>query len=393
MYISIRTSSMTIRLQAPCSESQSPSISMAASAPFLSQPSQASLTYTPPKLTSIKSLAELPGLTSIPPIYTFPTNPNDQSFSAAKESIPTIDFSQLTSNNPEERSKVIQELGEACQDWGFFTVINHGVPESMMKAIIEACRGFFELTEEEKQQFEGKHVLDPIRCGTSFNVSVDKVLFWRDFLKVFQHPEFHSPNKPAAFSEIALEFSKRVRQLARIIVRGISESLGLEENYIDKALNLEDGLQVLAANFYPPCPQPELALGLPPHSDHRLLTLLIQNEIRGLQVQHKGKWINVNPIPNSFLANVGDQIEILSNGKYKSVLHRAVVNNKDTRISIAMPHGPALNAVVAPASKLLDHENNPPEYKAMKYKDYLELQQSSKLDGKSCLERLQDKTV
>ncbi|WRX15632.1 Non-hem dioxygenase N-terminal domain - like 7 [Theobroma cacao] len=231
---------------------------MAASAPFLSQPSQTSLTHTPPKRTSIKSLAELPGLTSIPPIYIFPTNANDQPFSDAKESIPTIDFSHLTSNNPDERSKVLQELGEACQDWGFFMVINHGVPESMMKAIIEACRGFFELTEEEKQEFEGKHVLDPIRCGTSFNVSVDK---------------------------------------------------------------------------------------------------------------------------------------ILSNGKYKSVLHRAVVNNKDTRISIAMPHGPALNAVVAPASKLQDHENNPPAYKAMKYKDYLELQQSSKLDGKSCLERIQDRTV
>ncbi|KAK6253303.1 hypothetical protein QUC31_015023 [Theobroma cacao] len=274
---------------------------MAASAPFLSQPSQASLTHTPPKRTSIKSLAELPGLTSIPPIYIFPTNANDQPFSDAKESIPTIDFSHLTSNNPDERSKVLQELGDACQDWGFFMVINHGVPESMMQAIIEACRGFFELTEEEKQEFEGKHMLDPISCGTSSNVSVDKVLFWRDFLKVFQHPEFHSPNKPAAFSEIALEFSTRVRQVARII--------------------------------------------------------------------------------------------ILSNGKYKSVLHRAVVNNKDTRISIAMPHGPALNAVVAPASKLLDHENNPPAYKAMKYKDYLELQQSSKLDGKSCLERIQDRTI
>ncbi|WRX14053.1 Oxoglutarate/iron-dependent dioxygenase - like 10 [Theobroma cacao] len=278
---------------------------MAASAPFLSQPSQASLTHTPPKRTSIKSLAELPGLTSIPPIYIFPTNANDQPFSDAKESIPTIDFSHLTSNNPDERSKVLQELGDACQDWGFFMVINHGVPESMMQAIIEACRGFFELTEEEKQEFEGKHMLDPISCGTSSNVSVDKVLFWRDFLKVFQHPEFHSPNKPAAF-----------------------------------------------------------------------------------RIQHKSPASS----KNNSKRNIGE-FGILSNGKYKSVLHRAVVNNKDTRISIAMPHGPALNAVVAPASKLQDHENNPPAYKAMKYKDYLELQQSSKLDGKSCLERIQDRTV
>ncbi|OMO63566.1 Oxoglutarate/iron-dependent dioxygenase [Corchorus olitorius] len=286
---------------------------MAATSPSLSQHSQSSLTDSPPvpKLTSIKALAaELSGLTSIPSGYDFQTIPNianDEAFSEADhESIPTIDFSLLTSSNSEERSKVIQDLSKACQDWGFFMVTNHGVPESMMKEMIEACRAFFELPDEEKQEFEGKHVLDPIRC----------------------------------------------------------------------------------ANLYPPCPQPELAMGLPPHSDHGLVTLLIQNEIGGLQVKHQGKWINVNPIPNSFLANIGDHIEILSNGKYKSVLHRAVVNNKDTRISIAMPHGPAPDAVVSPASELVDSVSNPPAYKAIKYKEYVELLQSNKLDGKSALERI-----
>ena len=84
--------------------------------------------------------------------------------------------------------------------------------------------------------------------------------------------------------------------------------------------------------------------------------------------------------------------KIVSNGKYKSVLHRAVVN-KDTRISIAMPLGPALDAVVSPASKLLEDGSNPPAYKAMRYKEYLEFQQSSKLDGKSCLERIRNQTI
>ncbi|KAL1125634.1 hypothetical protein V6Z11_A13G055700 [Gossypium hirsutum] len=76
----------------------------------------------------------------------------------------------------------------------------HGVPERMMKAIIEACREFLELPEEEKRGISGKHVLDPIRFGTSFNESVDEILCWRDYVKIFQHPEFHSPNKPPSFS-------------------------------------------------------------------------------------------------------------------------------------------------------------------------------------------------
>ena len=68
-----------------------------------------------------------------------------------------------------------------------------------MEAMIEGIRGFFNLTDEEKREFEGKNLLDPIRCGTSFNTSIDKVFYWRDYLKVVVHPEFHFPNKPAGF--------------------------------------------------------------------------------------------------------------------------------------------------------------------------------------------------
>lgn len=75
-------------------------------------------------------------------------------------------------------------------------------------------------------------------------------------------------------------------------------------------MNLDSGLQILAANLYPPCPQPELAMGMPPHSDHGLLNLLIQNGVSGLQVLHKGKWINVSSTSNCFLVLVSDHLEV-----------------------------------------------------------------------------------
>ncbi|KAH9722392.1 hypothetical protein KPL70_006720 [Citrus sinensis] len=78
-------------------------------------------------------------------------------------------------------------------------------------------------------------------------------------------------------------------------------------------MNLDSGLQILVANLYSPCPQPELAMGMPPHSDHGLLTLPTQSGICGLQLLHNGKWVNVNAIPNSFLVNTGDHIEFDSN--------------------------------------------------------------------------------
>ncbi|BBH09203.1 2-oxoglutarate and Fe(II)-dependent oxygenase superfamily protein [Prunus dulcis] len=187
---------------------------------------------------------------------------------------------------------------------------------------------------------------------------------------------------------LALEYCKRTRQVTRELLKGISESLGLEASDLEKFLNVESGLQIFIANLYPPCPQPELALGMPPHSDHGLLTLLIQNGINGLQVQHKGKWVNVNAMPNSFLVNTGDHLEIFSNGKYRSNIHRAVLTNKATRISLATPTGPSLETVVTPAPELINNENRKPAYIGMKYKDYLELQQSSMLDGKSILDRV-----
>lgn len=110
--------------------------------------------------------------------------------------------------------------------------------------------------------------------------------------------------------EILLEYSKRNRELAMELLKRISMSLGLGDNYKENALNLELGMQILTGNFYPPCPGSELAIGLPPHSDHTLLTLLIQNGIYGLQVQHQSKWFNVNSTPNSFVVNVGDHMEV-----------------------------------------------------------------------------------
>jgi isopenicillin N synthase-like dioxygenase len=94
-------------------------------------------------------------------------------------------------------------------------------------------------------------------------------------------------------------------------MRGISESLGLEESYIQKRFDFELASQLLVVNLYPPCPEPDVAIGLPPHTDHGLLTLLMQNELSGLQVMHNGKWVPVNdPPPNSFLVNIGDHMEV-----------------------------------------------------------------------------------
>ncbi|PQM42313.1 protein DMR6-LIKE OXYGENASE 2 [Prunus yedoensis var. nudiflora] len=284
-----------------------------------------------------------------------------------EHSIPTIDFALLTSGSPDQRAKVIEELGRACEEWGFFQVTNHGVPERLMKSMIDVCHRFFDLPEEEKKEFQTKNL---------------------DFLKVIAHPKFNSLYKPAGYSEVSLEYSKRTREVATEILKGISESLGLEADYIAKAMNWDRGLQILAANYHPACPQPDKAIGIPPHTDHGLVTLLIQNEMGGLEVKHKDQCVLVNAAPGAFIVNIGDQIQILTNDKYKSIWHRAVVNNKATRISIAVPHGPSLDTPALPIPELLEREGQAPKYVGMTYEKFMELQASPAALTKPCLDHL-----
>lgn len=104
-----------------------------------------------------------------------------------------------------------------------------------------------------------------------------------------------------------------------MVVGAILESLGLAETTKDIDENdgdghiikeFQDGSQLLVVNCYPSCPEPDLTLGIPPHSDYGLLTLLLQDEVTGLQIQHEGRWVTVEPIPNSFVINVGDHLEV-----------------------------------------------------------------------------------
>ncbi|OIW10449.1 hypothetical protein TanjilG_00387 [Lupinus angustifolius] len=359
---------------------------MASTTAKVSQESKKNISFT-----SVKSLAESPELTSIPSSYTFTTNPDDEivvDFDDVNDPIPIIDYSLLVTATPSQRAKTIHDINKACEHWGFFMLINHSISKSLMEKMVDQVFAFFNLKEEEKQEYAGKDVMDPLRYGTSFNASVDKVLFWRDFLRILVHPEFHSPDKPVGFRDTSAEYCKRSRKVGRELLKGISENLGLEPDYIDRTMNLDSGLQILTANLYPPCPQPEFAMGMPPHSDHGLLNLLMQNGVSGLQVFHNNKWINVSSTPNCLLVLVSDHLEVLSNGKYKSVLHRAVVSNKATRMSLATVIGPSLDTVVEPASELLDNQTNPPAYFGIKQRDFMELQRSNQFYGKSVLNKV-----
>ncbi|GLT37423.1 hypothetical protein SLA2020_117410 [Shorea laevis] len=299
-------------------------------------------------------------------------------------SIPLIDLQGL--QGP-DHSKVIKEIAEACKHYGFFQVKNHGVPKEVIDKMLSISREFFHLPESERMKNYSDDPMKTARLSTSFNVKTEKVSNWRDYLRLHCFPlkdYIHEwPTNPPSFREDVGKYCKNARELALRLLEAISESLGLERDYMNSALGKHG--QHLAINFYPPCPQPELTYGLPGHADPNVITILLQDDVPGLQVLKEGKWIAVNPIPYTFIVNLGDQIQVLSNDCYKSVLHRAVVNCSKERISIPTFYCPSPDAVIGPAPQLFD-DDHPPLYRNYSYSEYFQKFWNRGLNSETCLD-------
>lgn len=108
--------------------------------------------------------------------------------------------------------------------------------------------------------------------------------------------------------EVVGKYCTEVRALVLNLLAAISESLGLDPDCLNKALRKH--AQHMAVNYYPRCPNPELTFGLPGHTDPNVLTVLLQGDVSGLQVFKNGQWCAVQPIPNAFVVNVGDQLQV-----------------------------------------------------------------------------------
>lgn len=133
------------------------------------------------------------------------------------------------------------------------------------------------------------------------------------------------------------EYAKQLRILASKVFSVLSLGLGLEEGRLEKEVGgLEELLLQMKINYYPICPQPELALGVEAHTDVSALTFILHNMVPGLQLFYEGKWVTAKCVPNSIIMHIGDTLEILSNRKYKSILHRGLVNKEKVRISWAV---------------------------------------------------------
>ncbi|XP_010456433.1 PREDICTED: protein DOWNY MILDEW RESISTANCE 6-like [Camelina sativa] len=312
----------------------------------------------------------------VPDCYVVP--PSCQPCDSDSEIVPTIDVSRLKGAD-DERREVIRELSLACQHLGFFLIVNHGINQDILDDALEVAKGFFELPAKEKKKFMSNDVYAPVRYSTSLKDGLDKIQFWRIFLKHYAHP-LHRwihlwPENPPGYREKMGKFCEEVKKLSIEIMGAITESLGLGRDYLSSRMD-ENGTQVMAVNCYPPCPSPEKALGLPPHSDYSCITILLQN-LAGLKIfdpmAHggSGRWVVVPQVTGVLKVHIGDHVEVLSNGLYKSVVHKVTLNEEKTRISLASLHSLDMDDKMRVPCELVNDEN-PVRYKESSFKDFLD---------------------
>ncbi|XP_073151850.1 protopine O-dealkylase-like [Henckelia pumila] len=300
--------------------------------------------------------------------------------------IPVVDLSKLLCS--ETKNLELERFHSTCKEWGIFQVVNHGVEFSLVEKLKHEIQEFYKLPVEERLMYKIREG-DFEGYGNTVILSEGQKVDWADRLYIITNPihrrKYHLfPHLPSTLRETIESYISEVQKLSMAIFGLIAEALKIEHAEVESMF--ENGMQAMRMTYYPPCPEPDKVVGLTPHSDPSGLTILLQvNGVEGFQVKKDGVWLPVHFLPNAFMVNLGDVSEILSNGLYKSIEHRAIVNSEKERISFAMFFNPKFEAEVGPSPAVL-RDDKPPLYRRMIMEQYVKDFFSQRLNGKTFLQ-------
>ncbi|KAJ6804101.1 1-aminocyclopropane-1-carboxylate oxidase-like [Iris pallida] len=302
-------------------------------------------------------------------------------------SFPVICMEKLSG---EERGATMQVLDDACENWGFFELLDHGISVELMDKVESFTKGHYKKSMEHRfKEFasraldEGEEELDP--------GSMD----WESTFYLRHLPESNIsevPDLEDEYRKVMKEFATELEKLAERLLDLLCENLGIEEGYLKKPFRGSKGPTFgTKVSNYPPCPCPELFKGLRAHTDAGGIILLFQDDrVSGLQLLKDGRWVDVPPMRHSIVVNIGDQLEVISNGKYKSVVHRVVAQTDGNRMSIASFYNPGSDAVIYPAPALVEKKKKEEEeeeesdvvYPRFVFEEYMKLYAGQKFQAK-----------
>ncbi|KAM0834720.1 hypothetical protein ACQ4PT_063413 [Festuca glaucescens] len=331
-------------------------------------------------------------LDELPNRYVVRDHDRPTSAVTSDDPIPVVDLNRLSSGAADQAAK----LRSALQNWGLFLAVGHGIEPALLGEMMAVTREFFKLPLEEKQNkytnlVGGKKEYQLEGYGGDIVLSETQVLDWCDRFYLIVEPEsrrLHDlwPTQPPSFRDVLQRYAERCRELADGVLREVSKVVRLrDERYLADMLD-EKAVTYVRLNLYPRCPRPDKVLGFKPHSDGNMLTVLLPNAA-GFQVLLDGEWYEVPIVPGALVVNLGDTVEVVSNGLLKSLVHKVVTNAERKRVSVGAFYTLDPEREVEPATELVS-EDRPRRHEKMKTSDYIRELQESLARGERAVDRV-----
>ncbi|KAK7396992.1 hypothetical protein VNO78_18156 [Psophocarpus tetragonolobus] len=289
--------------------------------------------------------------------------------------IPTIDLSM-------ERGELSERVVKACEEYGFFRVVRHNVGKEVIRRM-----------EEESEEFFAKKTKEKRRAGPAnpFGYGLSKIgpngdmgdleylLLQANPLSI-SHTSKTIANHSTNFSCVVNDYVEAVKEVTCEILDLVVEGLGIPEKCaLSKVIRDVHSDCVLRINHYPPLKQKN-SIGFGAHSDPQILTIMRSNDVGGLQIYtRQGFWIPVPPDPNQFFVMVGDVFQVLTNGKFMSVRHRALTNTMEARMSMMYFAAPPLDWWIRALPMMVSPPQNPSLYKPFTWAQYKQATYSLRL--------------
>lgn len=273
--------------------------------------------------------------------------------------IPIIDVSLLAQQDT--AATIARQISEACRLHGFFYITGHGVSVHLQEQLEKLSHQFFDQPEPEKQkiamQYAGKawrgyfpvngeltsgkpDLKEGVYFGTELPDTDERVKAGTPL-----HGANLFPAYPVKFKEVVLQYMSEVTRVGHIVMKGISLSLGLDENYFYTKYN-QDPLILFRIFHYPPQAVNATQWGVGEHTDYGLLTILKQDQVGGLQVKSGDTWIDAPPIENTFICNIGDMLDRMTGGLYRSTPHRVLNTSGKNRYSFPLFFDPGFDTKI-----------------------------------------------
>lgn len=335
----------------------------------------------------VKGLVDA-GITKVPRIFFSPPDEfqKDSNLTIYPGfSIPVLDLDGIE-NDPLRRRNIVDRIRDASGTWGFFQVTNHGIGVSVLDEMLAGTRRFYEQDNEVKKEWYTRDGMETVVYNSNFDLYGAASANWRDTTYCNMAPEIPNPGElPEACRDIMIEYSKHVKKLGRLLFELLSEALDLDPNHLNN-IGCSEGLAILY-HYYPACPEPELTLGASKHADYDFLTVLLQDNIGGLQVLCHDQWIDITPVPGALVINIGDLLQLISNDKFKSSQHRVEANLAGPRVSVACFFTTGLmpsSKLYGPIKELLSEEH-PQKYRETTVREYSLHYNAKGLGGTSAL--------